>query len=36
VRVGRLSGIIAAAIAAYFATLYVLGFRPGDFAQRER
>ena len=29
-RIGRLGGIIAAGITAYFATLYLLGFRPGD------
>jgi putative peptidoglycan lipid II flippase len=34
-RIGRLGGIIAAGIATYFATLYLLGFRPGDFARRE-
>ena len=35
-RIGRLAGIIAAGIGAYFATLYLLGFRLGDFARRER
>jgi putative peptidoglycan lipid II flippase len=34
-RIGRLAGIIAAGIVAYFATLYLLGFRLGDFARRE-
>ncbi len=34
-RIGRLAGIIAAGIAAYFATLYLLGFRLADFARRE-
>jgi len=35
VRIVRLGGIIAAGITAYFATLYLLGFRLGDFARRE-
>jgi putative peptidoglycan lipid II flippase len=35
-RIGRLAGIIASGIVAYFATLYLLGFRLGDFARRER
>jgi putative peptidoglycan lipid II flippase len=34
-RIGRLAGIIVAGIGAYFATLYLLGFRLGDFARRE-
>ena len=34
-RIGRLAGIIAAGIAAYFATLYLLGFRLADFDRRE-
>ncbi len=34
-RVGRLGGIIAAGMAVYFATLYVLGFRLADFDRRE-
>jgi len=34
-RIGRLGGIIAAGMTAYFATLYLLGFRLGDFARRE-
>ena len=34
-RVGRLGGIIAAGMAVYFATLYLLGFRLSDFDRRE-
>ncbi|MEO8345474.1 MAG: murein biosynthesis integral membrane protein MurJ [Betaproteobacteria bacterium] len=34
-RVGRLGGIIAAGMAVYFATLYLLGFRLADFDRRE-
>jgi putative peptidoglycan lipid II flippase len=34
-RIGRLAGIIAAGIVAYFATLFLLGFRPADFDRRE-
>ena len=34
-RVGRLGGIIAAGMAIYFATLYLLGFRLADFDRRE-
>jgi putative peptidoglycan lipid II flippase len=34
-RIGRLAGIIVAGIAAYFATLYLLGFRLADFDRRE-
>ena len=35
-RVGRLAAIIAAGVVAYFATLFLLGFRPADFDRRER
>jgi putative peptidoglycan lipid II flippase len=34
-RIGRLAWIIAAGAAAYFATLFLLGFRFADFARRE-
>ena len=34
-RIGRLAGIIAAGGAAYFATLFLLGFRLADFDRRE-
>ena len=34
-RVGRLAGIIAAGAVAYFATLFLLGFRLADFDRRE-
>ena len=34
-KVGRLSGVIAAAGVAYFAALYLLGFRLADFNRRE-
>ena len=34
-RIGRLAGIIAAGIAVYFATLYLLGFRLAHFDRRE-
>jgi putative peptidoglycan lipid II flippase len=34
-RIGRLAGIVAAGIAIYFATLYLLGFRLADFDRRE-
>ncbi len=34
-RIGRLAGIIVAGVAAYFATLFLLGFRLADFARRE-
>ncbi len=34
-RVGWLAGIIAAGMAVYFATLYLLGFRLADFDRRE-
>ena len=33
-RILRLSGIVFAGLAAYFATLGLLGFRPGDFRRR--
>jgi putative peptidoglycan lipid II flippase len=34
-KVGYLAGIIAAAAATYFATLFLLGFRLADFSRRE-
>jgi putative peptidoglycan lipid II flippase len=34
-RISRLAGIIAAGMAVYFATLFLLGFRFADFARRE-
>ena len=34
-RISRLAGIIVAGAAAYFATLFLLGFRLADFARRE-
>ena len=34
-RVGRLGLVVAAGAFAYFATLYVLGFRLADFNRRE-
>ncbi len=34
-RIGRLAGIIAAGVAGYFATLFLLGFRLADFDRRE-
>ena len=34
-KIGRLGGIVAASIAVYFATLFVLGFRFADFARKE-
>jgi putative peptidoglycan lipid II flippase len=34
-RIGRLSWVIAAGVAGYFATLRLLGFRPADFNRRE-
>jgi putative peptidoglycan lipid II flippase len=33
-RVARLSGIVVAGAAGYFATLWLLGFRPRDFSRR--
>jgi putative peptidoglycan lipid II flippase len=35
-RLALLAGVIAAAIALYFATLFALGFRPRDFVMRSR
>jgi putative peptidoglycan lipid II flippase len=35
VRIGRLAVVVAAGAFAYFATLYVLGFRLRDFNRRE-
>jgi putative peptidoglycan lipid II flippase len=34
-KVGRLGGVVAAGIVAYFATLYLLGFRFDDFNRHE-
>jgi putative peptidoglycan lipid II flippase len=34
-KVGRLTGVVAAGAVAYFATLYLLGFRFADFDRRE-
>jgi putative peptidoglycan lipid II flippase len=34
-KVGRLAGVIAAAIAAYFGSLFLLGFRLADFNRRD-
>jgi len=34
-KIGRLAGIVAAAMAVYFATLFALGFRLADFGRRE-
>ncbi|HVE49318.1 MAG TPA: murein biosynthesis integral membrane protein MurJ [Casimicrobiaceae bacterium] len=34
-RIGRLAMVVGAGAFAYFATLYVVGFRPSDFSRRE-